>query len=286
MLKIKKLLKVFVFFVFLNNLQARDWFSSKKDVDAPLPAELNEKDRSDLVCDHIIEDFSTSEVGSFPKDWQPKYEKHLKPIKDAKLWVVERDSTLNQNVLKGTYATETMTIVKKISDWNLDLYPYFEWNGRALSFATWTQAHRSASTETLPSLLVLTAAGKRSRSRKRTSWRPAGYRRHPRRSRVSSAISRSRNMTRKRACWSIGASAAWDSRANRRKSTRTIPCSLSSCRYSLNCARRTIVYRKRASCASATTSVRKSAAIPRCRSLPEFNQTTRRNPGGSVFFIS
>jgi hypothetical protein len=131
MLKIKKLLRVFVFFAFLNNLQARDWFSSKKDVDAPLPAELNEKDRSDLVCDHIIEDFSTSEVGSFPKDWQPKYEKHLKPIKEAKLWVVEHDSTLNQNVLKGTYATETMTIVKKISDWNLDLYPYFEWDWKA-----------------------------------------------------------------------------------------------------------------------------------------------------------
>jgi hypothetical protein len=97
-------------------------------------AEFNLSERNNIVCDRVIDDFSASQVGGFPSGWLPKYDKHLKPATEQKLWVVEADKDKKQNVLKGTYGFETMTIIKTLDalKWKLEDYPYLEWEWKAV----------------------------------------------------------------------------------------------------------------------------------------------------------
>lgn len=83
-----------------------------------------------VVCDKVLEDFSGTEVGSFPSHWRTTHEKHESMVRTMKTYVVEKDPKMGK-VLKGSYVSEVMTIVLRTEDWDLAKYPYLEWSWKA-----------------------------------------------------------------------------------------------------------------------------------------------------------
>jgi len=83
-----------------------------------------------LECNKVIEDFSTSELQQLPKDWKTRHEKHLPIVQKEYLYRVEQDG--ERKVLHAIFGKETITLVKTITDWDLQSHPIFQWQWKAV----------------------------------------------------------------------------------------------------------------------------------------------------------
>src|SRR5688572_30056644 len=80
-----------------------------------------------VVCDRVLEDFSQSKVGAFPKGWKSKDADDTSLATQDGRFVVEQDGS--RKVLHATHRTRAITIGKTFDGWDLNQYPVlqFQW---------------------------------------------------------------------------------------------------------------------------------------------------------------
>jgi hypothetical protein len=85
-----------------------------------------------VVCDRVLEDFSQSKVGAFPKGWRTKDASDMPLAAQASRFVVEQDGS--RKVLHVTHRTQAITIGKTFDGWDLNQYPVlqFQWKAQKL----------------------------------------------------------------------------------------------------------------------------------------------------------
>ncbi|HEX9620678.1 MAG TPA: DUF3047 domain-containing protein [Polyangiaceae bacterium] len=81
-----------------------------------------------IVCDRVVEDFSSTPAGAFPVGWRTRDADEMPEAKQRGLYVVEERE--GRKVLHAKYRERAITIGKKIPSWNLEQYPFLEWEWR------------------------------------------------------------------------------------------------------------------------------------------------------------
>lgn len=82
------------------------------------------------TCDRVIDDFSRSKVGSFPRGWRTRDEDEMPQAVAKRMYVVERED--GRNVLRATYRDEAITIGRPVPNWDLKRYPVLSWEWKAI----------------------------------------------------------------------------------------------------------------------------------------------------------
>jgi hypothetical protein len=111
---------------------ARHWFRSSTRLAltvAPLLCTPSLA-RAALVCDRVIDDFSASSVGAFPKGWRTKKEGELSQAKKSGTYTVAQDG--KRRVLHARFREEAITIGRSVAGWDLDEYPVLQWEWKAV----------------------------------------------------------------------------------------------------------------------------------------------------------
>jgi hypothetical protein len=83
-----------------------------------------------LVCDRILEDFSASVPGEFPRGWRTKHAHNAAEAREEGIYVVERID--GAPALHATYGTHTITVVRELPSWDLSTYPVLAWRWSAV----------------------------------------------------------------------------------------------------------------------------------------------------------
>jgi hypothetical protein len=86
--------------------------------------------RGGLICDRVLEDFSASVPGEFPRGWRTKHEHNAAEARERRLYVVETID--GAPALHATYGTHTITVVRGLPRWDLARYPVLAWRWRAV----------------------------------------------------------------------------------------------------------------------------------------------------------
>ncbi len=89
---------------------------------------------SEIVCDRVLEDFSTTPIGDFPNGWRTRHKEHLSTAIRDKRYVVEQER--DRRVLHARYQDFTITIFKQIKNWDLSEYPLLSWSWKAVELPT------------------------------------------------------------------------------------------------------------------------------------------------------
>jgi len=87
-----------------------------------------------LVCDRLLEDFSASKVGTFPKGWRTKDASDMALATQDGRFVVEHDG--KRKVLHATHRTQAITIGKAFEGWDLNQYPVLQFQWKAIKLPT------------------------------------------------------------------------------------------------------------------------------------------------------
>ncbi|NCN27424.1 DUF3047 domain-containing protein [bacterium] len=111
-----------------------------------------------LECDTVFEDFSSSKPGSFPEGWRVKYEHNDEEARRDKIYVVEKDKDKG-NVLKATYGTHTITVLKSLEKWDLSEFPAIQWEWKASILPTGADESDSDKNDSAASTYVVWNVG-------------------------------------------------------------------------------------------------------------------------------
>lgn len=87
-----------------------------------------------VVCDRVLEDFSQSKVGAFPKGWRTKDAGDMSLATQESRFVVEQDGS--RKVLHVTHRTQAITIGKTFEGWDLNQYPVLQFQWKATKLPT------------------------------------------------------------------------------------------------------------------------------------------------------
>ena len=112
----------------------------------------------DVLCDKDLENFASTEVGGFPKGWRSKVEGNAEEAARDKLYIIEKDSEKG-HVLKGTYGTHTITLLKTLEPWDLAEYPYLEWEWKAEILPTGADERELGKNDSAASVYVVWNVG-------------------------------------------------------------------------------------------------------------------------------
>ena len=82
-----------------------------------------------LICDRLIDDFSGSRVGAFPRGWRTRDEDEMPEARAKRMYVVERER--QRKVLHARYRDTAITIGRLVRDWDLRRYPVLSWEWKA-----------------------------------------------------------------------------------------------------------------------------------------------------------
>jgi hypothetical protein len=101
----------------------------------PAPAlAYGDEGQDGLLCDRILEDFSASVPGEFPRGWRTKHEHNAAEAREKGIYVVETIDGASS--LHATYGTHTITVVRELPRWDLAEYPVLAWRWRAVRLPT------------------------------------------------------------------------------------------------------------------------------------------------------
>lgn len=84
-----------------------------------------------LVCDRVIDDFSSDQIGSFPSGWGTRKDKHKARAEARGDYVVE--DVDGERVLRARYKGSAITIGRPVPNWDLERYPFLQWRWKAIS---------------------------------------------------------------------------------------------------------------------------------------------------------
>lgn len=87
-----------------------------------------------VVCDRVLENFSSSKVGGFPQGWRTKEASQAALATQDGRFVVEQDGA--RRVLHVTYRKEAITIGKTFDGWDLKQYPVLQFQWKAVKLPT------------------------------------------------------------------------------------------------------------------------------------------------------
>jgi hypothetical protein len=93
-----------------------------------------------VLCDRVIDDFSSSAVGEFPAGWRTREEDEMPFATERRIFVVEQEE--ERRVVHARYSERALTIGRPVQDWDLSDYPYLQWQWKAV-----TLPERGAETE-------------------------------------------------------------------------------------------------------------------------------------------
>lgn len=83
-----------------------------------------------LICDRVLEDFSASAPGEFPRGWRTRHAHNADEAREKRIYVVETID--GAPALHATYGTHTITVVRALPRWNLEEYPVLAWRWKAV----------------------------------------------------------------------------------------------------------------------------------------------------------
>lgn len=87
-----------------------------------------------LVCDRVLENFSSSKVGTFPQGWRTKESSEMELAGQNGRFLVEQDGA--RKVLHATYRDQAITIGKSFDGWDLKQYPVLQFQWKASKLPT------------------------------------------------------------------------------------------------------------------------------------------------------
>lgn len=87
-----------------------------------------------VVCDRVLENFSSSKVGAFPHGWRTKEADQMALASKDGRFVVEQDG--GRKVLHVTYRDQALTIGKSFEGWDLAQYPVLQFQWKAVKLPT------------------------------------------------------------------------------------------------------------------------------------------------------
>ena len=83
-----------------------------------------------LICDRVIDDFSTVAPGAFPSGWETPDRGELQSVKQSGAFVVEQDGA--QRVLHARYRRKSVMLGHGVDGWDLSRYPIVQWRWKAV----------------------------------------------------------------------------------------------------------------------------------------------------------
>ncbi len=105
-----------------------------------------------LVCDRLIDDFSTNTPGSWPKGWRERDGGTAEEALKHSRYAVEQASGFK--ALRGTYGDKSVTIGRSIANWDLKQYPILQWRWQAVRLPKGGDETRSGHNDTAASVYV------------------------------------------------------------------------------------------------------------------------------------
>lgn len=97
---------------------------------APPALAFGDEGGEGLVCDRVLEDFSASVPGEFPRGWRTRHRHNEAEAREKGLYVVEIVD--GAPALHATYGTHTVTVVRELPRWDLAEHPVLAWRWRAV----------------------------------------------------------------------------------------------------------------------------------------------------------
>ncbi|HEU5077336.1 MAG TPA: DUF3047 domain-containing protein, partial [Polyangiaceae bacterium] len=89
---------------------------------------------SKVVCDRVLENFSSSKVGAFPQGWRAKDASQMPAATQNGRFVVEQEGA--RKVLHVTHRDQALTIGKAFEGWDLKQYPVLQFQWKAVKLPT------------------------------------------------------------------------------------------------------------------------------------------------------
>src|SRR5262245_54543368 len=89
---------------------------------------------ANLVCDRVLENFSSSKVGAFPNGWRTKEASEMEAAGQNGRFLVEQDGA--RKVLHETDHEQDIIIVKTIYGWDFKQYPMLQFQWKAAKLPT------------------------------------------------------------------------------------------------------------------------------------------------------
>ncbi|HEY6728785.1 MAG TPA: DUF3047 domain-containing protein [Polyangiaceae bacterium] len=87
-----------------------------------------------VVCDRVLESFSSSKVGAFPQGWRTKEADQMALATQGGRFVVEQDGA--RKVLHVIHRDQAITIGKAFDGWDLKQYPVLQFQWKAMKLPT------------------------------------------------------------------------------------------------------------------------------------------------------
>jgi hypothetical protein len=111
--------------------------------------------QDEIICDRVLDDFSSSQVGTFPSAWHTRSASDRPAAIEA--YVVKSEDA--KKILHATYGSQPITIALPVDDWDLEQYPILQWSWRAVVLPQGADERAAATNDSAASVYVVWEVG-------------------------------------------------------------------------------------------------------------------------------